>query len=239
MIKVLTTAYNCENYIERCIVSIKAQVEDFHCYITNDLSTDSTVDVAKKAIDGDSRFSLIINKNKLYQDGNYDVVIRNNPDIDDEDIIVEVDGDDYLPDSEVFSRVLGYYADGETWITSGQFIYLNGEVGFATPLPVEDLRISHMRATHLRTWKAWLWREINEDDLKFNNEYVRSAGDMFFMFPMLEMATEKHWKFVDDINYVYNDNNPIGDSKGRNIYTQVAFDRIAQQMPRYEAITCQ
>ena len=238
MLNILTTAYNCENYIGRCIASIKEQIEDFHCYITNDLSTDNTVEVAKKAIDNDPRFSLIINKEKLYQDGNYDSIIRNNSDINDDDIIVEVDGDDYLPDKEVLSRVLGYYEDEEVWITSGQFMYLNGETGFATFVPTKNLRFTVMRATHLRTWKAWLWREIKEEDLKFEGLYVKSAGDMFFMFPMLEMATEKHCKFIDDINYVYNNENPLGDDKGGNLSTQIAFDRIARQMPPYEAITC-
>ena len=49
---ILTTTYNCENFIERSIYSIMSQkFKDFTCYITDDLSTDKTVEKIKaKAI---------------------------------------------------------------------------------------------------------------------------------------------------------------------------------------------
>ena len=31
--------------------------------------------------------------------------------------------------------------------------------------------------------------------------------------PMLEMSGNKHYKFMEDINYVYNEENPINDHK--------------------------
>ena len=33
------------------------------------------------------------------------------------------------------------------------------------------------------------------------------------MFPMLEMSGEEHYRFMSDINYVYNEQNPINDHK--------------------------
>ena len=43
---VLTTTYNCEKYIERCLLSIMSQnFKDFTCYITDDMSTDKTVEI--------------------------------------------------------------------------------------------------------------------------------------------------------------------------------------------------
>ena len=104
---VLTTTYNCENYIDLCINSIKKQTyKDFKCYITDDMSTDNTVNKITSLIDGDNRFYLIENKTKMYQPGNYDQVINGLYDVDDEDICVEVDGDDWLPDENVFKRIL-------------------------------------------------------------------------------------------------------------------------------------
>ena len=44
MIHVLTTLYNCEDYIEQCIGSLMSQRhKEFKCYITDDLSTDNSV----------------------------------------------------------------------------------------------------------------------------------------------------------------------------------------------------
>ena len=33
------------------------------------------------------------------------------------------------------------------------------------------------------------------------------------MYPMLEMSGEEHYKFMDEINYIYNEQNPLNDHK--------------------------
>ncbi len=85
---ILTGFYNAEKYIERCLTSIKNQTyKDFTCYITHDLSTDNSANVVKEFIKDDSRFILVPdNKKKLYQAGNLDTTIRNNPNVLDNDI---------------------------------------------------------------------------------------------------------------------------------------------------------
>ena len=94
---ILTTTFNCENFVEKSLLSIMAQrFTDFKCYITDDVSTDNTVEKIKKTISGDNRFILIENKTKYFQPGNYDQIIRD-LDISDDEICVEVDGDDWLP----------------------------------------------------------------------------------------------------------------------------------------------
>jgi glycosyltransferase involved in cell wall biosynthesis len=46
---ILTTVYNCENYIDRCLSSIMLQsFKDFKCYITDDLSTDNSIKVIEE-----------------------------------------------------------------------------------------------------------------------------------------------------------------------------------------------
>jgi len=119
---IVTTLYNAEKYIERCLYSIMSQrYTDFTCYITDDLSTDNSVSVVKSAIKDDSRFILIENKVKMYQPGNYDQVIRNNTSIDDNEIIVEVDGDDWLPDPYTLGRIANVYSNPDIWIANGSF----------------------------------------------------------------------------------------------------------------------
>ncbi len=118
---VLTTTYNCENFVEKSLLSIISQrFKEFKCYITDDMSTDGTVDVIKKTILGDDRFILIENKEKMYQPGNYDQVICG-LDISDDEICVEIDGDDWLPNSNVLSFINKIYKDENIWMTSGSF----------------------------------------------------------------------------------------------------------------------
>ena len=212
---ILTTAYNCEKYVEKSLFSIMSQrYKDFTCYITDDMSTDNTVSIVHETIKNDSRFILIENQSKLYQPGNYDQII-NSKNIDDDEICVEVDGDDWLSDSNVFTRIYEVYKDPNVWMTSGSFKYHDGRDGFANP-PTQftDIRKQTFTLSHLRTWKSWLWKKIKEVDLRDENgNYWNVAGDLAFMFPMFEMSGEEHYRFLPNINYIYNESNPINDHK--------------------------
>ena len=212
---ILTTTYNCENYIERCLLSIMSQrFKDFKCYITDDLSTDKTRDKIKEIIKDDSRFILIENHTKFFQPGNYDQVIRWR-NLDGDEICVEVDGDDWLPNSNVFSKIDQIYQDKDVWMTSGSFKYHDGRNGFNKPITsIDNIRKSNFTLSHMRTWKSWLWKKIEINDLKDSNgEYWNVAGDLAFMWPMIEMSGLEHFRFIPDVLYVYNESNPINDHK--------------------------
>lgn len=88
----MTTLYNAERFIGTCVNSIKSQTVPFHCVITDDLSTDNSVNVVKSLIADDSRFTLIENTKKMYQPGNYYQISKMN--FSDNDIVVTLDGDD-------------------------------------------------------------------------------------------------------------------------------------------------
>ena len=212
---ILTTTYNCENYIEKCLFSIMSQkFTDFKCYITDDLSTDKTVTIIKNTIKDDSRFILIENTKKMFQPGNYDQVIRG-LDIDGDEICVEVDGDDWLPNSNVLGYVDNVYKDKNIWMTSGSFKYHDGRLGFSKPpSQYDNVRKQTFTLSHIRTWKSWLWKKIEPKDLKNENgEYWDVAGDLSFMFPMFEMSGKKHYLFISETLYTYNELNPINDHK--------------------------
>jgi len=213
---ILTTAYNCEKYIEKCLSTIMTQKHnDFRCFIMDDLSTDNTVNKIKSIIQNDDRFLLIENTKKMYQPGNYNQIIRGNYDIKDDDICVEVDGDDWLPDTNVFNRIEETYSNNDVWLSNGSFKYHDGRMGFSSPhSSFENIRHKPFTLSHIRTWKVFLWKNIKEEDLKDDNgEYWDVAGDLSFMFPMVEMSGIDHYKFMHDINYVYNEENPLNDHK--------------------------
>ena len=213
---ILTTSYNCENYIEKCISSIITQNHnDFKCFITDDLSTDETVNKVKKLIQNDSRFILIENTKKMYQPGNYDQIIRGDYGVKDDDICIEVDGDDWLPDSETFNRIEKVYDDPNVWLANGTFKFHDGRMGFSSPHnDFDGIRHKPFTLSHIRTWKSFLWKKIKVDDLKDENgEYWDVAGDLSFMFPMVEMSGIEHYRFMYDVNYVYNEENPLNDYK--------------------------
>lgn len=214
---ILTGFYNAEDYIERSLGSIMGQsYTAFTCYITHDLSTDNSVELVKEMIKDDPRFILMPDADKkLYQAGNFDRVIRNNPNIADNEVLIEVDGDDWLPHSNVFQKMHEIYSDDNVWITNGSFRYSNGQFGFSSKQKLDaNLRSAEMTCSHLRTWRAFLWRAIKEEDLKDENgNYWQWSGDLCFMFPMLEMAGDEHYTFIKDYIYTYNAENPINEHK--------------------------
>lgn len=229
---IVTTLYNAEQYIERCIGSLMGQdFVDFKCYITDDMSTDNSVNIVKKTIENDDRFILIENQTKFFQSGNYDQIIRNNPDISDDEPIIELDGDDWLPDSKTLTRMNEIYQDKDIWITNGSFVYSDGRKGFSKKQEnIDKIRQVDFTASHMRTWRAFLWRKIKVEDLKDENGlYWKVAGDLAFLYPMLEMSGDKHYKFIDTINYVYNEENPINDHKIYQPIVQLTCDKIRKK----------
>jgi glycosyltransferase involved in cell wall biosynthesis len=192
------------------------------------MSTDGTIEKIKEIIKDDSRFILIENHTKLYQPGNYDQVIRWR-NLDGDEICVEVDGDDWLPNPSVFTKINDTYMDDSVWMTSGSFKYHDGRQGFNRPITtIENIRKSNFTLSHLRTWKSWLWKKIDQSDLKDGDgKYWSVAGDLSFMWPMIEMSGLEHFKFIDEILYIYNESNPINDhkvdlSKVRNIHNLIS-----------------
>jgi len=229
------TAFNVEEYIVRCINSIKTQnYKNFVCYIIDDLSTDNTVKLIKKAIKEDKRFKLVVNKEKRYQCGNYDLICRDRPSVKDEDIFLEVDGDDFLPDNEVFDRVIAHYNDKNVWIAYGNFMFLDGKIGFSSPIKdLSNIRNENFTASHLRTWKIFLWRALDQKDLKDEKGNWWVAGsDLIFMYNMLEMAGIEHYKYMPEINYVYNDKNPISDGRIALPYVNDLVEYVKIKQPK-------
>jgi glycosyltransferase involved in cell wall biosynthesis len=94
MIKFVVCVWNAEKYIKNCIRTLKSQQDtNFKVYIIDDVSTDTSVDVIKSLIQEDERFNLIINEEKKFKLKNLDELITT---FDDEDIVNELDGDDFI-----------------------------------------------------------------------------------------------------------------------------------------------
>lgn len=217
MLQILTTLYNAKRYLPKCLQSIRSQrVGEWTCHILDDLSTDGSRELAHELTFEDPRFLVWANTEKKYQPGNYQQVLQDLS-VDDEDICITVDGDDWLPDDGVFSRVLAAYADPEVWITWGSFWHLyHGRMQSGLSMAVDDVtkqRQATWHTSHLRTWKAFLWRAIKDEDLRApTGNYWETTGDLAFMYPMLEMATNAHARYLPDYNYVYNHDNPLCDT---------------------------
>jgi glycosyltransferase involved in cell wall biosynthesis len=243
MIKIVSCFWNVENYIEKCLKSVMSQnLNNFKMYLIDDVSTDTTVDKINSLIEGDNRFILIQNSEKKFKLKNLDDLLMNENLFDDEDIIIELDGDDWLENDNVLSLINGKYNNNKNlWITNGSFVYSDGRFGFSSKVNTDTVRTDTFLFSHLRTWKVHLWRNIEQKSfLDENGGYFKSAGDAAYSFPMVEMAGEKHYEYIPNILYVYNEQNPYNDHKSGSssgsAYEQFRCSNIIRNLPKYQKL---
>jgi glycosyltransferase involved in cell wall biosynthesis len=216
MIKIISCFWNASKYIEKCVNSIKSQTfSDYKVFLVDDMSTDDTVKIIESLIDSDDRFILVKNDEKKFKLRNMDELIMDEEIFDNEDIIIELDGDDWLFDNNVLNLINEKYTSNKNlWLTNGSFIYSNGRFGFASKVNYKTIRQDVFTFSHLRTWKVHLWRQIDEESFLDDSEkYFNSAADVAYSFPMIEMAGEDHYEFIPQILYVYNEESPYNDHK--------------------------
>mgnify|MGYP003626359074 CR=1 FL=1 len=238
--KIVVPLYNVEKWIKVCIRSVKAQsYKNFECILMDDISTDKTVEIIEEEIRNDSRFRLIKNTEKAYALKNiYDGISLMNPSK--EDIIITLDGDDWLSNPKVLSTLNQTYNSTGCWITYGSYAEYPTSVRgkFARQIPTtlivqKQLRRQPWMSSHLRTFKHKLWNKIKKEDLlDSEGNFYKMTWDLAFMFPMLEMAGEKS-EYIKDILYIYNVSNPLNDHKVDNAQ-QMEFERQIRNKAPYD-----
>ena len=226
-ISIISPFYNAANYVEDCILSVASQdYDNYTHYLIDDCSTDNSYELAIQTIQSlpenlRSKFKLIKNPQ------NYGAVqnqILSILPLDDNDIVMMLDGDDCLmPSNDIFHRYNSLY-DGSVEFTYGSMWSVADNIPLvAQPYP-KHIRDSknyrqhkfawNMPYTHLRTFKKYLINDIPVQ--KFQDEtgnWFKAGGDTAIFYNLIEQAHPDKIKAVPDIVYKYNDLNPLNDYK--------------------------
>jgi glycosyltransferase involved in cell wall biosynthesis len=158
----------------------------------------------------------------------------------DDDIIVTVDGDDWLENPHVLQKINTAYQNPDIWLTYGQFkVYPGHNPGICKPYPKDVIAQKRYRgevfvASHLRTFYAFLFKQIKLEDLLYKGSFLPVAWDLAFMFPMLEMAGNR-FTCIQDVLYVYNRMNSLNDSKLHELL-QWNLDLFIRSKPVYQEL---
>lgn len=239
-IVVLITSYNNERWLERNLNSVFTQkYSNYRVIYVDDCSSDGTPDLVEKMAKraGKSKqFALIRNEErKLALSNIYHAVYS----CDDNEIIVSLDGDDWFYDDQALSIVNQAYSSGNIWLTHGKFIeHPTNWTHWSIPIPEHIIKRNAYREfrcpSHLRTFYAWLFKRIKTEDLQLNGNFFEMTWDQAMMFPMIEMAAERH-AFIDQLVYVYNIETSFSDNKV-NPGLQKNLEAYIRAMPRYERL---
>jgi glycosyltransferase involved in cell wall biosynthesis len=245
-IAVVTTFYNCQDYIARCIESIAAQdYENYAVYLVDDASTDQTVKTVLAALDAlpehiRPRFNLTVNQVNVGAVKNQIDIIRQ---LDDDAIVMILDGDDSLiNDNTVFNYYNTVY-DGTTEFTYGSCWSMVDNIPLISqPYPEQVKQAKTYRQhhfnwilpyTHLRTFSKRLINDLDDSLFKNEGQWFRAGGDGAVFYALIEAADPSKVKCLQDIVYNYNDVNPLNDYKVNSLeQTATATKIIAMNTPK-------
>ena len=211
MFIIVTTCYNCEKFIEQCISSVLIQdYSDWQMYIFDDASTDNSIKVAEKIIDGDPRIKIIKNNKNMGAVYNKTSNFINHAKPDDEDVIVTLDGDDYLGSQYALCYLKEIYSQGY-WFSYGGFIaseksfYELAAPDHLTPIDwSKSLRNQRFCITALRSHKFFLLKNVRDKDLRHKNGVLfKFPEDIILNIPMAEMAGKDKCYFLKEKIYCY------------------------------------
>ncbi|HKO54518.1 MAG TPA: hypothetical protein VJ276_01495, partial [Thermoanaerobaculia bacterium] len=106
----------------------------------------------------------------------------------------------------------------------------------AYPEGTTDFRSGFWLGTAVRTFRRWLWERIDDRDLRDDDgHYFRVVEDQACMMPMLEMATTRRARHIEEVLLLYNRGNPHGVGQVMPDAMRAAAARIRARRP-YEPL---
>jgi glycosyltransferase involved in cell wall biosynthesis len=207
VLKVVVNCGLCEEFVGRCLESLRGQtLMQWQALVTIDRRGDRTYERALEVRGGDERIVITRNRRRLYPMENIVRAIRRSR-AEAEDVIVILDGDDWLITDRALERIAAAYEDEDCWMTYGSWISNSDGHPGRWPAYAEgaDFRSERWLGTAVRTWKKWLFDLIAEEDLRDRQgRYFRVTEDLACMFPMLEMATTRRAHHIPEPLMLYN-----------------------------------
>ena len=188
---VTSTAKNAVQWVPKCIESVRRQTYQnwYHVYSAADADTHvAAVHCLHSRLAAQySSASILENVWRVWKE------------LPDDEIIVWLDGDDWLATDHALQIIADAYADEPApWLTYGSFKF-SSHPGVETPYlgtrypQGANVRRDVWRASHLKTFRAGLVKRIDERDLKRRDgSWIDLCTDRAFMLPMLEMAGERY-----------------------------------------------
>lgn len=237
---VIPSYNNIKWYSKNLDSALNQAYPNYNVIYTDDCSTDGTAEAVEKYVSKkqswQDKFTLIKNdKRKGAMENLYDM-IHSTPD---DNIILTLDGDDHLAHRNVLNKLNEVYSAPNVWMTWGQYKDSHGGLGCSREIPKHVITSNSYRkyrwcTSHLRTFYAWLFKKIPKEEFLHKNQWLQMTWDLPILFSALELSAGKG-KFISDILYIYNTQNPIQDCKV-NLQLQQGLERIIRARPPFKPL---
>lgn len=247
---VISTVYNKSKWVRFNVNSIKQQsYSNYLAVYGYDMSTDDTLEHLTDSIKDDDKFLIFYNPNpgcflNCFM-GTYQY-LKDLGKIQPDDIIVEVDGDDWLLHPFVLQYLNQIYQNENIWMTYGQYItYPTGELGGHFHLHLDDnidktnsYRTNIFPYSHLKTYKVFLLDKINDDDIidPETGKYFNAAADFALCMPLVEMTGKSRIFRINEPLYVYNVSEELESETNNRVDLQKQTEQRIRQGKVYNRI---
>ncbi|MCK5632955.1 glycosyltransferase family 2 protein [bacterium] len=229
----IVTSYNNSRWYKKNLdIAFAQKYSNWRMIYIDDCSSDGTGDLVQRYIkenELENKVTLIRNEKRHFKMYNFFHAVHEH--CDDQEIVLDYDGDDWFAHDQVLSTVNNAYNDSNVWLTYGSYKDTKNRMGCCRELPTSVVERNAYRdhkwvTSHQRSFYAWLFKKIHVEDFLYEGKFIHAANDLAFMFPMLEMAGGR-FKFIRDVLYIYNIISPIGSMNDR------ALKRYQKRMDRY------
>ena len=216
---VVSPVYNGENWVGKCVQSVQSQTFGNYVHVVvDDGSTDTTVLKVMQANQGDDRLRLVQvqeNKGTLHSH----ILAVEHSGARPHDIIVHLDGDDWLIDDNCLQRIYDMYKNSGCLATYGNYKCSDGVTkSVCKPLdsPIgfrEQIRYGWCYS-QIRTFYKCMWDALSLlDFLDIRGKLYSSAADVVIFVPILEMAGKSRVEYIEQESMMYNLGTQISDAK--------------------------
>jgi glycosyltransferase involved in cell wall biosynthesis len=229
-LKIIITSFNNEAYCEKNVESaLNQNYKNYKIIYIDDNSTDGTLKRVKNHIKKHDKFNkvtLILNEKRNLKLKNLYTTIHT---LADNEIVIELDGDDYLAHSNVLKAINQIYQQTHALMVYSNYQNQPTEIAqklnmqkFSqkTPLLIKKLKLYRKYPwiySGLRTYYAELFKKIPEKTFicplkPYEGNFYPVSHDLVMMYPMLELSDGKV-EYVKDVLLIRNIDSSINDFK--------------------------
>lgn len=251
-IVVVIPSYNNSQYFIANLESIFGQsYSNFRVIYIDDASPDGTGNLVESYLNErgyKNKVTLIKNRTRLGGMENLYYAIHS---CKDDEVVVNVDGDDQLAHSNVLQKINDIYKNPDIWMSYGglkAFVpieqkpprgnYLSPTYGFSG----SDRINRYFATTSPRTFYAKLFKLVKQEDLLYKGihlplkrNFFPSASDIAFMLPMGEMAQDHQMHYEEGPLYLYNNFTLLNDFR-TDPTLQWECDQLVRRLTPYQPI---
>ncbi len=240
---ILIGSRNNSQWVESNLMSVLTQdYANYRVIYFNDASEDDTYSKAIQIAGNDSRFIFITQPERVFK-ASFFANFTNHFQLESNDILVFLDGDDVFYCENVLSYINEIYKQTNCWMTYGGMVVWKSGQEVVEPFP-QNSEIPHQivsqkayrkdtwRTSHLKTMRGFIWKAFDKQDLMLGEKPMVIPDDLAIMFAALELCPPQKVRRVTEPIYLYNNSHEI--QQGRAFFE---YESIVRSRKPYNTIS--